>query len=446
MSDLEQSFKDVGCSRLYFKALAPKQDNDKNQIYLGADESLLHSWPGSTQYRSASVSRAKRVSRLGQPKLQHTLDFWWLWPSRPAAHAPHTRLINYFQYPEIRLSGFIRDCEAPPDALRRTRLTAYGKRWLIIGISGVRVYGAVVESNSFVDIATLERIAGNSSGIVSQHLPSQPRITPTSRQDLLLRKIRGVCRRWHQSQTLVEGEQTARPFRGSQGAGYTLESLLEISRNSRPEPDMLGFEVKSFSGGPVSLITTEADQGVRADAGFDAFMDQYGVPDDADPDVRRFVGRHSTRSINPQTGLRLRIANWDADIGRPIGSAPPVIELFDEQRNAIAAGWSINHLSNKWAAKHANAMYVRSDSRRDASGPHPTHYWYGPDAIVAKGTDILRFFRAVSIGEIFLDPGDVHRRQGTSRRRTQWRIRSGTTPSFARRLGPLYQSVGIATL
>lgn len=446
LSELEASFTAVGCNRLHFKALAAKQDNDKNQIYLGTDESLLHSWPGITNFRSPSTSRAKRGAHPGRPKLERTLDFWWLWPSRPAAHAPHTRLINYFQYPEIRLSGFIRGCEAPPDALKRNRLSAYGPRWLVIGISSTRVYGAVVDATSFVDTADLERPAHRGDGRVLHQLLLLPRSTLLDHQDLLMRKLRYIGRRWHMSQTLTIGSDAARPFRGSQGAEHTLRALTGLESHTRPKPEMPGLEIKSFSGRPISLVTTEADHGVRAEAGFDAFMTTYGSPDDGSPHIRRFAGLHSTHSTNTQTGLRLRVTNWDLETGRPSGSEPPALQLLDEQRRVVAAGWSLDHLARAWAEKHVNAIYVRTSSRRDQKGLYPTHYQFGPDAIIAEGTDILRFLHAVAIGEIYLDPRDVYRRNGVSRHLTQWRIRSGTTASLARRLQPLYRTVRIATL
>lgn len=43
------------------------------------------------------------------------------------------RLIDYFQYPEARLSGFLQGCNWAPRAIRRDEQAIYGQRILVMG-------------------------------------------------------------------------------------------------------------------------------------------------------------------------------------------------------------------------------------------------------------------------------------------------------------------------
>ena len=54
---LEDIFLKNGVNQIYVKELAPKQDNDKNQIYIGKISSNL---PGTPKGRGASKSNLKK--------------------------------------------------------------------------------------------------------------------------------------------------------------------------------------------------------------------------------------------------------------------------------------------------------------------------------------------------------------------------------------------------
>ena len=118
----------------WVKNLSPKQDNEKNQIYLGGGlDGVTNIFPATIDVRSASESVAKRAAQPGRPKLEARLDFAWLGRDGRRSSAPGTRIMDCFQYPEVRLSGFLAGCSGAPDALRRERQALYDQRWLVMG-------------------------------------------------------------------------------------------------------------------------------------------------------------------------------------------------------------------------------------------------------------------------------------------------------------------------
>ena len=146
IDDLRELFTRHGVTQLYVKQLAPKQDNEKNQIYLGSGlDGATNLFPATIVARSASESTEKRKSSQGKPKVEAQIDLAWLDRDGTLHDAPHARIIDYFQYPEIRFSGFMRGCDQPPDALRRAKQTEYGLRILLLGVSSSgRTIGLVV--------------------------------------------------------------------------------------------------------------------------------------------------------------------------------------------------------------------------------------------------------------------------------------------------------------
>jgi hypothetical protein len=108
LSEVQGIFRRQGVSTIYVKTLAEKQDNEKNQIVLGQEVAeLLTVFPGQLEIRQPSESELKRQSEPGRPITEATLNFHWLDRTGASHIAPQTRLIDYFQYPEARLSGFL---------------------------------------------------------------------------------------------------------------------------------------------------------------------------------------------------------------------------------------------------------------------------------------------------------------------------------------------------
>src|SRR3990167_282897 len=134
LSEVQGIFRRQGVSTIYVKTLAEKQDNEKNQIVLGQEVAeLLTVFPGQLEIRQPSESELKRQSEPGRPITEATLNFHWLDRTGVSHIAPQTRLIDYFQYPEARLSGFLQGCRWAPDAIRRRNQAEYGTRVLFLG-------------------------------------------------------------------------------------------------------------------------------------------------------------------------------------------------------------------------------------------------------------------------------------------------------------------------
>lgn len=93
----------------YVKLLSPKQDHEKNQIYLGGGlDGVTNLFPARIEARSASESRTKRKSAADKPKLEAQIDFAWLGGNGARYDAPNTRIIDYFQYRESGCRDFSR--------------------------------------------------------------------------------------------------------------------------------------------------------------------------------------------------------------------------------------------------------------------------------------------------------------------------------------------------
>ena len=145
-SQIEGLFASRNVCQIYIKHLSKKQDNDKNQIYLGTGlGGVVNLFPAILSLRSTSKSKQKRKSNHGQFIIEARLDFEWLKSDGTSYPAPETKIIDYFQYPEVRMSGFLTKCISPPDALRRTRQQIFGKRILILGSNNEgKTYGLVL--------------------------------------------------------------------------------------------------------------------------------------------------------------------------------------------------------------------------------------------------------------------------------------------------------------
>ncbi len=336
LQQLESLFAAHAVSQLYIKKLAPKQDNEKNQIYLGKGlDGIGNLFPSEVIERSASESTGKRKSSPGKPKVEAKLDFFWLDDEGALHSAPHTKIIDYFQFPEIRLSGFLRDCDCAPDALRRDKQQKYGQRILALGVSGRRTIGMVItelDDPLAVDFPALPasevcpilgvlifrgshleserqreiRLQTNldlkpkrkprpKSAIKQQralfdsdvsdgkaHGDSKRELTVAtdlfddfsylSPKELLLQELGDIHRGgWHPSVRLKKGFTEPQPFKHPQGGGYTLEALLGIPPNADKAPDKYGYEIKSFAKSGKISLMTPT-----ADSGYEGEHDFRG--------------------------------------------------------------------------------------------------------------------------------------------------------------------------
>lgn len=415
-----------GVRTAYVKWLSPKQDNEKNQIYLGSGlDGVTNLFPARMEVRAASESRTKRRSSAGKPKLEALIDFAWLGGNGVRYDAPGTRIIDYFQYPEVRMSGFLANCEFAPQALRRRDQAGFGQRILVMGTAADgKVLGIVLAENrddlvaSFPDLP----LAGPKGVLRVLTVDGEAGADPA----MLLRDELAVIVRdgWHSSRINRGGNIV--PFTGAQGGGYTLEALLGVAANGNKAPDRHGFEIKSFSGSRISLMTPTPDLGFQGQHSFREFMQRYGLPGQKNDGSLRFTGLHRSGIINEKTGLGLRVTGYDRE-NDSFGEASEVaVELFHHDTGEIAAGWSLEKLANCWNAKHANALYITFSSRTGPDGM--TEYAYAPRWVQGRGTDVWRLLRAIDCGIVFYDPADTIYADKGPKVRSQWRVNSRQLP------------------
>jgi hypothetical protein len=120
-SQLKQLFVQAGAQRLYAKPLS-ENDNSKNQVYFGPGFQALNLFPNNGILPDSSSRN---------PIFKARLHFGWLLPNGMIAEAPNAKLILYPQYPEVRFSGFLQGCPAPPSALMQGRRAG---RILFLGV------------------------------------------------------------------------------------------------------------------------------------------------------------------------------------------------------------------------------------------------------------------------------------------------------------------------
>ncbi|PCJ61079.1 MAG: hypothetical protein COA65_02350 [Rhodospirillaceae bacterium] len=442
VDQLRTRFRSFGIDTVYIKHLSAKQDNEKNQIYLGGGlDGVTNLFPATIDVRSPSESTLKRQSKSGKPKLEAKIDFAWMGSGGELFPAPNTRIIDYFQYPEVRMSGFLSDCKDAPDALRRRLQAQFGKRILALGVApSGQVLGCVLTERDdpiVTDFPELPELAA--APILRVLVVDGP--AGASPLDLLMADLsRIVSAGWHSSRILRPASPVPSPFRGAQGAGYTLEALLGVPANAKKGPDKYGFEVKSYGGSRISLMTPTPDGGFQGDHSFREFMERYGRPGQKGDGSTRFTGIHRCGIKNEKTGMLLRVTGYNPETGKFDGDTDGIaVELVLQPAGDVVASWSLAHLANSWNSKHASAAYVPS-SRQAAPGGavHDVEYKFGPAVIVGQGTDVWKLLKAIHSGVVYYDPADSIYADGKAKVRPQWRI---NTSRLKETLGPLYNIV-----
>lgn len=441
LEQLRTLFRGQGVRTAYLKHLSEKQDNSKNQIYLGGGlDGVTNLFPATVHVRSASESLTKRRSSSGTPKLEARLDFAWLGANGQRHDAPNTRIIDYFQYPEVRMSGFLKGCDDAPASLRRDEQADYGKRILVMGTaSDGKVVGIVLTERDDPLVAAFPDlpVAGTGGVLRVLNIDGDAGTPPA---ELLRAEISAIARGgWHAS--VINRGGVITPFVGAQGGGYTLEALLGVAANGRKAPDRHGFEIKSFSGSRISLMTPTPDGGYQGDNSFREFMARYGHAGVKDDGSLRFTGLHRCGIVNARTGLGMRLTGFDRETDTFTDAADVRVELWSAETGDIAASWSLEKMANCWNAKHANALYIPFRDRVSENGLK--EYQYTPRWLTGKGTDVWRLLRAINTGMVFYDPADTIYADGRSKVRSQWRINVSDLPAA---MSLLYASSEIVTV
>jgi hypothetical protein len=423
VKEIVRALTGLGCEQAFVKLLAKNQDNEKNQIFIGSSSAVVDFFPGVTSVRSApSQSSKKSHSQSGGNIPESLIDLSWIWPDGQPCPAPAAKMINYYQYPEVRLSGFLKGCERAPQALRRERMDAYGQRMLILGIAGEQIFGIVVtdvDGSSVVN--ELLSLSAWPVSPVFRVLPL-PAGLGTFDRNALERELRAILGREYESLELRKLEEGPVPARSSRGAGYTLEALLGIPQNSTSGPDKHGFEIKAVGGQKVTIITTEPNTGYRHDEGFRKYMARFGWPAKTKPGFQVFNGYHKFGVLCVGSGATLGITNWDNQSKSATWVESPEIQIVHQTSGIVISGWTYDHLKDHWGKKHSGAVYVEATSIKKDSGRYPSHFIFGPRIAFGTGTSPAYLLREVAEQRIALDPADEINPSGRTKARTQWRV------------------------
>lgn len=406
-----------GVRQLLVKDLAAN-DNSKNQVYLGGSLEIVNLLPMGAVREETTAG--------GATGLKAPLPLSWLRGDGSLTPAPHTQIILYPQYPEIRLSGFLRGTDGGPSDLMTVRQPG---RLLFLGItSDRRIVGCVAAPES--QLAAEVRALGDlQRTAVFRHVPIGS--ADTSRDRLLQRLLAIHEMGWIASQRL-DASGAKGPCNGTNCGGYTLEACLDIIPNGRAEPDFDGWEIKGHSvasfarpgsGSPLTLMTPEPTGGLYKEKGAEAFVRRFGYADQSGvPDRLNFSSPHRFGVKNSRTGLTLEFIGYDIpknSITDPKGG----FTLADDAGNE-AATWHFAGLIEHWNRKHARAAYVPYLARA-----HPARqYSYGGVVRLGEETDFLLFLKAMAERIIFYDPGikleGVTSAHPTVKRRSQFRVKS----------------------
>lgn len=404
-----------GIRRLAAKSLSPN-DNSKNQIYVGPGSEVLRIIPPREMVSNVAAGSASGKARAPKPAFYGLLDFAWLDEGGTDA-APHAKLVYYPQYPEVRFSGFLRGCSRPPAVLAKReegRVLFFGVEATgrILGIVGTEddlasLPGAVVGVCGPLELRALDEASVVHSKTSQRNL----RMANLERAALLIRSAG-----WTPGTKLGRRGRTA--YYGLNAAGYTLEAILGIEANGRPEPDFEEWEIKAHRNSPVTVFTPEPDGGFWVTEGRVAFMRQYGYPDRQGRAGRiNFGGVLRNGEVAPLTGCTLVLRDT-------------AIELCGSE-GEVAAAWSFAKLLPHWNRKHDNVAYIGYEER--SLSPRVREYRFGQKVMFGTATEFQRFLDALRAKKIYLDPAskmtvDDAGRAVVKKSRWQFRIKFKDLP------------------
>lgn len=415
LESLLRCFKNAGVRSVFAKLLA-ENDNSKQQIYLGNSFEVLGQLP---------FTGIKEESGGRRHNFKAAIDLRWIDSSGNTERASGAQLILYPDYPEVRLSGFLRGCCLAPSADMQP--VPPGKRQHFNGSDGRVMFFGVSDSG-----AVITWLAVSSSSVAHEFVGQQkngkyqqsgvfwqvPMAAGLSNRDALIAEIRKIHRAgWHEGKRLNSaGELIA--YAAKNGGGYTLEALLGVKPNSLSSPDFLGFEIKAYSRSRVTLMTPEPDVGIYGEMGTEAFLRRYGR--EVRNDTLYFTGSHKANILCPTSKQILKIDGYDPKSGK-INDVSGGVMLYDAQGN-LSAGWSFTGLISHWGRKHASAAYFPYDN----NGLMPPSYAYKNPMYIGEGTAFEFYLKALHDGKVVCDPGtklsDATTKNSRVKARNQFRV------------------------
>lgn len=428
MESIIQIFKDNSVNRIAYKQLSPN-DNSKNQLYLGMGFDAAQVLPHE------EIVDDHSQSTRADSKFKASLSFYWIDGTGRKEPAPHAQLILYPKYPEVRFSGFLAGCAFNLTDLMGVK-ARIPNRLMLFGITSEGVIlGHVLAPDAPAAIELIERYPIDESGPALQTFNP---FTTESSKSRLLSKLREINRIGWIRGCKFTNKGTIEAYSGQNAGGFTLEAQFEIIPNSVAEPDFENWELKTYTVPTfnkdykkvITLMTPEPDGGEYRSLDLKEFMLKYGYPDrNSRKDRYNFGGVHKYKEIQALTGATLDIIGYSTEKSKIIDAGGSVVLLSRD--NIAIASWSFNKLLGHWNKKHRHAAYVPS-MKSEIEGI--THYSYGGSVKLGEYTDFLLFLKAISLGEIYYDPGikleDISSTKPKSKKRNQIRIRTPGLPAL----------------
>lgn len=411
IANLLSRFSALGAVTAFCKPLA-ENDNSKQQIYLGGSLGVVQMFPFQTIETNTENSTYKAK-----------LDFVWV-GENTVERAIGAQLILYPQYPEVRLSGFLRGCRNAPN--EQLRPLPANQRCFNNGLDGrVLFFGITNNGKTLAYLAAADsQIAREferqhaQSAYVQQSVFFNLPLLGRDTKAILLEKLAEIRDFGWQPSIRLNRLGEIIPYKARNGGGYTLEALLGIIPNGRAEPDFMGWELKAFSGSRITLMTPEPDGGMYFEQGVKAFVRQFGSP--TGDDTLYFTGTHRANVRNEKTGLILNVRGFNP-IRNLIEDVSGAVELLTDG-GQCAAAWSFADLMIGWNKKHALAAYILYESEKVNE---PAYRYFSP-VLLGEGTDFNRYLTSLNSGLIIFDPGSKVMNASTAKSsvkaRSQFRI------------------------
>lgn len=431
LKNLKSLLGDNDCRRIYIKKLSPN-DNSKNQVYLGGSFDILNVLP-------IHEIKNEPAGNWNKERFKAAVRFSWIDEDRNIYPAPHSQLILYPKYPEVRFSGFLTGCKKPPSALMTQRLEGRALFLSVTGNGTILGYVAAPDSEIVKEFDAL--------GITDEHgvfkiidLPAA-----VNNRKRLLNELSRIHRLGWITSKRLDRNGNILPCQSVNCGGYTLEAELGITPNGYSEPDYLGWEIKQFGvknlarieAAVITLMTPEPTSGYYVSEGVGAFIRKYGYQDlRGRPDRMNFGGIYKVGVRHPRTDLQLELIGFDPIAGK-IRNTDGRIVLLD-RNDEEAASWSFSSILLHWNRKHNQACYVPSLSEKTQG----RKYKYGDRIILGTGTDFQLFLTQLTLGNIYYDPGikmEHITETPITKRRSQFRIKE-------RYLSSLYKTSEIVML
>lgn len=383
-----------GAKRILIKALA-NNDNSKNQIYLGSDFEVIRAIPSGEVY-------ADGLSKKG-PIFKAPLNFYWLTLDGALEQAKFAQIVLYPKYPETRMSGFMKGCDRaiapshlmqPPTREKRAQRKDLN-RYLILGIDENSIWAFCTGWEDNIQREVKELIDGGQTTVIATVF-HEFKATTQSSEEKLLQRLQEIYELGPIESCRLNAKGELIPYKAQNGAGYTLEAQFGITPNGSPDPDFMDWEIKSHSGGAVTLMTPEPNVGTYLDD-LEAFLRQYGTR--IQPERLDFASRHDVGKQNVKTNLTMRLEGYDPKSGK----------IFDPEGGLIlrgpagelAAGWKFEKIVQHWKNKHSNTCFVSYTAVKKEQ----VYYQYGPKVTLGKGTSLDKLLSALYTSTIYYDPG-----------------------------------------